>query len=83
MLPREPGGAIVFVRYAASHNDGLSLVRNAPNLDEAPVWTVYDRGAENARLMALAPERVPYLFDEATWTLQPLARTGELVRNSR
>jgi hypothetical protein len=44
---------------------------------------VYDRGAENARLMALAPERVPYLFDEATWTLQPLARPGELVRNSR
>ncbi|MDB4882650.1 MAG: hypothetical protein JWL95_1416 [Gemmatimonadetes bacterium] len=83
LLPRAPGGSIVFVRYATSHNDGLSLVRNAPVLADAPVWTVYDRGAENARLMALAPERAAYLFDEATWTLRPLTRTADPVRSTR
>ncbi|MEO6528266.1 MAG: hypothetical protein ABIP93_16715 [Gemmatimonadaceae bacterium] len=72
LLPRGPGAAIVFVRYAPTHNDGLSLVRNTPHFREAPVWTVYDRGPENARLMALAPGRAAYLFDEATWTLRPL-----------
>jgi hypothetical protein len=44
---------------------------------------VYDRGAENERLMAIAPRRTAYLFDEATWTLRPLPRAGELVREPR
>ena len=83
LLPRTPSGAIVFVRYARTHNDGLSLVRNVPDRDAAPVWTAYDRGAENERLAALAPERALFLFDEASWTLRPLARAcpscGELV----
>jgi hypothetical protein len=83
LLPRSPKGAIVFVRYAPTHNDGLSLVRNPPSIPDAPVWTVYDRGAENERLMALAPERAAYLFDEATWTLRPIPRAAELVRNTR
>lgn len=61
--------AIVFVRYSEKHPDGLSLVRNVPDLASAPVWTVYDRGADNARLLALAPGRVPYLFDESKWSL--------------
>jgi hypothetical protein len=65
--------AIVFVRYADKHPDGLSLVRNVPDLDKAPVWTVYDRGDDNERLLALAPERVPYLFDEKSWTLKPMS----------
>jgi hypothetical protein len=83
LVPRAPEGAIVFVRYAPTHNDGLSLVRNVPDFDDAPVWTAYDRGEENARLMAMAPERAAYLFDEATWTLRPLPRAAELVRNTR
>jgi hypothetical protein len=62
--------AIVFVRYSDKHLDGLSLVRNVPDLTEARVWTVYDRGTDNARLLALAPQRAPYLFDEASWTLR-------------
>ena len=49
--------AIVFVRYAPSHNDGLSLVRNVPDVRAARIWTVYDRGAENAQLLPLAPRR--------------------------
>lgn len=64
--------AIVFVRYSAKHNDGLSLVRNAADAEHARVWTVYDRGAENARLLAAAPDRAAYLFDESSWTLSPL-----------
>ena len=64
--------AIVFVRYSDKHLDGLSLVRNVPDLQQAPVWTVYDRGEDNARLLALAPDRAPYLFDEKSWTLKPM-----------
>ncbi|HKP16558.1 MAG TPA: hypothetical protein VJT85_10835 [Gemmatimonadaceae bacterium] len=71
-LPSEPDTAIVFVRYARSHNDGLSLVRNVPDLRSAQVWTVYDRGAENAQLRRLAPRRSAYLFDESSWSLKPL-----------
>src|SRR5690242_10875947 len=60
--------AIVFVRYTEKHPDGLSLVRNVADLDRAPIWTVYDRGDDNERLLALASDRVPYLFDEKSWT---------------
>ena len=80
MLPRVAGGAIVFVRYTATHNDGLSLVRNAPVAAQAPVWTVYDRGEENTRLMAAAPGRAAFLFDEATWTLSPLSKAVDRAR---
>ena len=58
--------AIIFVRYAPAHTGDLSLIRNEPFLDEAPYWFVYDRGAENARLMAAAPDRAAYLADETT-----------------
>jgi hypothetical protein len=74
--------AVVFVRYGPDHNDGLSLVRNAAARDDAPVWTVYDRGPANARLLAMAPQRVPYLFDETSWTLRRLQRPAAPERNS-
>jgi hypothetical protein len=72
LLPRGPDSAIVFVRYAKTHNDGLSLVRNVPDLRAARIWTVYDRGTENAQLLRLAPTRSAFLFDEASWSLKPL-----------
>ena len=71
-LPDSAGSAIVFVRYARSHNDGLSLVRNVPDLRAARIWTVYDRGAENAQLRSIAPRRSAYLFDESSWALKPI-----------
>ena len=71
-LPAKPDTAIVFVRYAPSHNDGLSLVRNVPDLQAERVWIAYDRGAENAQLRRIAPKRSAYLFDEASWSLKPL-----------
>ena len=57
--------AIMFVRYSPMHDSHVALVRNVPNLDDEQVWVVYDRGdAENARLLAKAPDRKAYLFDE-------------------
>jgi hypothetical protein len=64
--------AIVFVRYAPAHNDNSSLVRNPADYDDARVWIVHDRGADNARLVAAARERRAYLFDEGSWSLHPL-----------
>ena len=81
-LPAEPDSAIVFVRYSRQHNDGLSLVRNVPDLTNERVWVVYDRGAENAKLMSVAPNRNAYLFDEAGWTLRRLNKDGSVAKDS-
>jgi len=69
-LPSER--SIVFVRYASKHHVDDSLVENDPDLDRAKTWIVHDRGSENARLLALAPDRTPYLYHE--W------REGDRVR---
>ena len=63
--------AIVFVRYGPHHVVDMSLVRNSPDLTRAPVWIVYDRGQDNARLLRAAPGRAPYLYDAVTGTLAP------------
>jgi hypothetical protein len=52
---------------------GLSFVKNAPLQDTARVWSAYDRGEDNARLLRLAPDRVPYLFDMGAGRIVPLA----------
>ena len=67
--------AIVFVRYAPWHNVHTSLIANEPDLADARLWVVYDRGAENAKLAALAPDRAVYLYDEGTRSLTPIRRT--------
>ena len=60
-----PGRKIVFVRYAPAHSPHYSLVANDADLGSSPIWWVYDRGAgDNARLRALAPDRVAYVLDE-------------------
>jgi hypothetical protein len=69
--------AIVFVRYASYHSPFRSLIVNEPDLDQARIWLVHDRGADNARLLPLAPERVPFLYDESHRTLVPLAAALE------
>jgi Dolichyl-phosphate-mannose-protein mannosyltransferase len=74
LAPLQHGHAIVFVRFAPTHNPYQFLVRNDPDAQHAPVWVVRDRGASDARLQALAPDRTSYAFDEATWTLIPLPR---------
>jgi hypothetical protein len=67
--------AIVFVRYAPWHNVHTSLIANDPDLADARLWVVYDRGPENAKLAALAPDRAAYVYDEATRALMPIRRT--------
>ena len=62
-----PGGkTMVFVRYMPDHNYHFSLISNVPDLASAPVWLVHDRGADDLRLMRAAPDRKPWLYDEAT-----------------
>lgn len=73
-LPAER--AIVFVRYAPNHYPHLSFVRNRPFFNEASRWFAYDRGTENARLIAAAPDRVPFLADESTERIVRLAPDG-------
>ena len=62
-----PGArAILFVRHSPLHNPHETLVQNVANPETERLLVVYDRGdAENARLLALMPDRAPFLFDEA------------------
>ena len=61
--------AVVFVRYGDRHPNQWSLVRNEPDMAAARVWLAFDRGDEDRKLLDLAPEREPYLYDEAGETL--------------
>jgi hypothetical protein len=67
---------IVFVKYAPSHDPNSTLIDNQPDLARTRVWTVHDRGIDDVRLMHVAPNRVPYLFDEAAGAMSPLDSTG-------
>lgn len=72
-----PGRSIVFVRYDPSrHDPHRALVSNPPDLERAAVWIVHDRGGDDARLLRLAPDRAPYVHDEARDTLVPLPPQG-------
>jgi len=64
--------SVVFVHYGPGHNPNMSLVQNVPDGAAAPRWIAYDLGAANGRLLALAPGRTPYLFDEDRWALYRL-----------
>ena len=73
-LPDRP--SIVFIRYAPGHDANASFIANEADLSAARTWFVYDRGPENGKLLARAPDRAPYLFDEASGTLTRLAPYG-------
>ncbi len=60
------GKAIVFVTYAPDRDIHDSYVTNEPVLDRARIWMVHDLGPRNDELIASAPDRVPYRFDEAS-----------------
>jgi hypothetical protein len=68
--------SIIFVRYSPRHDPHLSLIFNDPDLAGAPHWFVYDRGADNARLLRAAPDRVPFLYDEESGVLQSYLPPG-------
>jgi len=56
--------AVVFVRYAPGAGVHRSLTNNEPDPSAARVWAVHDLGDENLRLLKIAPDRVPYLYEE-------------------
>ena len=68
-----PLNSIVFVRYAAAQNPHRAITRNEADLGSARTWVVYDRGAENARLLDVAPDRTPYPLNASTFQLEPLS----------
>jgi len=72
MAQLPPEKAIVFVRYPPSRNPHLDLPRNEPDLASALRWIVFDRGARNAELRALAPDRAAYLLDASTMRVERL-----------
>ncbi|HET9002711.1 MAG TPA: hypothetical protein VFN39_01805, partial [Gemmatimonadaceae bacterium] len=71
--------AIIFVRYKPDHDPHLSLLYNDPDLAESPRWIVYDRGADNSRLMRVAPDRRAFLFDEARDSFHSIAAAPDSI----
>ena len=74
--------SIVFIDYGRDHMPDLSLVWNVPDLASAKSWLAYDRGADNLRLLRLAPERRGFVFraDEGSVTpLPPLAQLEKMT----
>jgi hypothetical protein len=67
LLPEER--VIVFVRYGRTPDVHRKLVVNEPDIESAKAWVVHDRGERNAELMARAPGRKAYIYDEATRSL--------------
>jgi hypothetical protein len=51
--------------------------RNEVDLASARSWIVYDRGADDKRLLALAPDRTPYVLDASTFRLARLVLPQE------
>lgn len=73
--------SMVFIRYAPNHSPHMSLVTNEPDLAHARVWTVYDRGPDNVRLIRLDRSRTPWLFDDEHRVLVQLDSTGAPIRD--
>ena len=57
------------IRPGPPHRPYESYVQNEPDLDQTRVWLVQDRGDDDRRLMAIAPDRAPYRFDPGTGKL--------------
>lgn len=73
-----PGNrAILFVRHSPWHNPHETFVQNVADPASARLLVVYDRGdAENARLLALMPDRRPFFFDEENRVVGRYAADG-------
>ena len=72
LVRRAPPHSILFVRYGSTQSPHFAITRNEPDLAEARSWVVYDRGADNDRLAALAPDRKVYVLDMEALRLEPL-----------
>jgi hypothetical protein len=72
--------SIVFIDYGRDHSPDVSLVWNVPDLASARSWLAYDRGADNVRLMRLAPERRAFVFQADEGRITPLPPLAQLER---
>jgi len=70
---REP--AIVFVRYGRG-GAFANLVENGPDIPKQRVWIARDLEEENSKLIAVAPERKSYLWDDSREALLPYRAGG-------
>jgi hypothetical protein len=66
-IPETP--AVVFVHQVAPYRHDASLIVNSPDYRTARLWLVYDRGADNARLLQVT-DRAAYRFDADALTLE-------------
>ena len=64
--------SVIFVRYALGHRMHRSVIQNPADYASARIWTVYDRGADNARLLSLADGRAAFVYDERWERLERL-----------
>lgn len=73
-LPYKP--VIVFVRYGRNHAVHRSLVVNSPDWPASPAWVVHELEPYGARLLALAPDRQGFLYDETSDEFYIIPRTA-------
>jgi Dolichyl-phosphate-mannose-protein mannosyltransferase len=73
MIRAIPGQAIVFVRYSRCSDAFTSFVENDPDLKKERIWIVRDLGETNDRLRTIAPDRIAYLYLDASQTLVRMA----------
>jgi len=72
-----PGKAVIFVGTGPEHRPYESYTRNFIDPGRARVWVVLDRGADDRRLMDLAPDRRPYRFDPGSGRLSAWGSQGK------
>jgi hypothetical protein len=70
-IRQAPPDSILFVRYPPSQDPHLAITRNEADLAAARSWVVYERGADDARLASLAPDRRLYVLDASTLRIEP------------
>ncbi len=79
-LPKQP--VMVFVRYGPHHSPHRSLTVNRADWQHAPAWIVYEMGEESQKLVDLAPERHPYIYDQESGRFFDVWRSG-MTRSDR
>jgi hypothetical protein len=77
---------MVFVHYAPNHSVNNALIENQADLANAKTWLVHDLGVADTALLAKAPDRTPYMYDEYSdlfYRLTPAIIRQAAVRGRR
>ena len=77
LQPARAQRSLVFIRYPEGWSGGVDLTQNEPDLARAQVVLANDRGADDARLVKLFPDRAAFRLELTGPKLVPLdaART--------